>query len=259
MLSRCCRTLKLAAYGFGRAKPSNEDIIPLKDIKSISSGEDAYFIKGNKFGIADGVGAWKESKGSSSFVSEKLLHYCCIYEEKDVVNLLNKAYQQTLYDMYKLNIKGSSTVLIAQLLNSSLHIASLGDCQMLIYRHSELVFKSEDQYHFFNCPYQLGTNSINSPNDSQVVKFPIELGDIIVCGSDGLFDNLWEENIHEIIEKNNNNYAKCPELLVNEAIFKSTDPSYDESPFQLKASEEGLYHIGGKLDDTTVIIAKVVE
>ena len=261
MLSKSIRSLKIIAHGFGKAKPCNEDIVQMPNISSIAAGEDSYFVKGNKFGIADGIGAWRESKGygSSAFVSGKLLHYCCSLDDNNIINLLNKAYQQTLQDMYKHNIKGSTTVLLGQLLNNTLHICNLGDCQLLIYRKNQLVFKSEDKYHFFNCPFQLGTNSINTPNDAQHVKFPVEIGDVFVLGSDGLFDNLWEEDIHEIILKNKKDYKKCAHALVHDAMNISTDPSYDESPFQLKASEEGLYHIGGKLDDTTAIVGEVVE
>eukprot|EP00834_Sanchytrium_tribonematis_P004373 NODE_211_length_12764_cov_0.923727.p5 type:complete len:260 gc:universal NODE_211_length_12764_cov_0.923727:6250-5471(-) len=253
------RHLKLLAQGYGRPKPVNEDIIPVKNIKSITIGEDAYYHSGNKFGIADGVGAWREGKGNSAFVSEKLLHYCCIYKDDNLINLLDRAYKQTLQDMYKLKIKGSCTVLVGQLKNDILDVASLGDCQLLIYRNSQLVFKSDEQYHFFNCPFQLGTNSMDTPSDCQIVHFPVQKGDLLVCGTDGLFDNLWDEDIEEILMKHKPDYKKCAKALVDEAMNKSVDPTYDESPFQLKASDEGLYHIGGKLDDTTVIVGEIVE
>eukprot|EP00835_Amoeboradix_gromovi_P002867 NODE_172_length_15988_cov_0.603940.p7 type:complete len:261 gc:universal NODE_172_length_15988_cov_0.603940:10911-11693(+) len=260
MLARLYRSLKLISNGYGRAKPCNEDILPLTNSKSKAAGEDSYFFSGDKFGVADGVGAWKDSsKGNSAFVSQKLLHYFCIYNDDNLIQLLNKAYQQTLQDMYKLNIKGSTTVILGHLIGNNLHIANLGDCQVLIYRKDELVFKSEENYHFFNCPFQLGTNSINTPSDSTLIKFPVEKGDIFVCGSDGLTDNLWEEDIFAIINKHKKDYKNCAVALVDEAMSKSTDPMYDESPFQLKASNEGLYHIGGKLDDTTVIVGEVIE
>ena len=264
MFARWSRSLKIVANGYGRAKPVNEDIVPLPNIKSVAAGEDSYFLslKDNKFGISDGVGAWRVSnnaKGNSAFVSEKLLHYCAEYKDDNIIQLMNRSYQQTLQDMYKLNVKGSATILLGQLINNTLHIASLGDCQILIYRKKELVFKSQEQYHFFNCPFQLGTNSITTPSDSQFVKFPVEVGDVFVAGSDGLFDNLWDEDIAKILFKHKNDLKRCCKALVDEAMNKSVDPSYDESPFQLKAGEEGLYHIGGKLDDTTAIIGEIVE
>jgi len=59
-----------------------------------------------------------------------------------------------------------------------------------------LVFSTEEQQHWYDCPYQVGTNSVDTPtNDatSHVVK--LLPSDTIVIATDGLGDNLWEEEI----------------------------------------------------------------
>lgn len=46
--------------------------------------------------------------------------------------------------------------------------------------------------------------------------------------------------------------------LAEKAIKYGQDTTY-ESPFSQSAKEHNLSYIGGKLDDTTVIIAQIVE
>lgn len=52
-------------------------------------------------------------------------------------------------------------------------------------------------------PYQLGDpeflSETDMPSDADVHSVPLEPGDVIVMGSDGLFDNLWVEDIGRLI------------------------------------------------------------
>src|SRR5277367_5517035 len=53
-----------------------------------------------------------------------------------------------------------------------------------------------EQQHWYDCPYQVGTNSIDTPlNDatSHVVK--LLPSDTIILATDGLGDNLWDQEI----------------------------------------------------------------
>lgn len=36
---------------------------------------------------------------------------------------------------------------------------NLGDSGLIIFRDGNIVFKTVEQQHYFNCPYQLGTDS----------------------------------------------------------------------------------------------------
>ena len=79
-----------------------------------------------------------------------------------------------------------------------------------------------------------------------------------------LWDNLKDKTIIKIINENhtdgiikmnNNNIA---EKIAKKAEIKSIDINYD-SPFSIKAKENGLLHIkGGKQDDITVIICQIL-
>lgn len=61
----------------------------------------------------------------------------------------------------------------------------------------QVIFATAPQQHGFNFPYQLGCREIESeePEQSDIYSVPIQEGDIIVAGTDGLFDNLFDEDI----------------------------------------------------------------
>lgn len=81
--------------------------------------------------------------------------------------------------------------------DDELRIANLGDCGVSVIRRNEFVFRTEEQQHSFNYPFQLGTGSSDSPSDAQMFTVKIMDGDIVVMGSDGIFDNLFDEDILE--------------------------------------------------------------
>jgi hypothetical protein len=47
----------------------------------------------------------------------------------------------------------------------------------------------------FNTPYQLGPCSNMTPKDAHVFAVPVEADDILILATDGLSDNLWDEEI----------------------------------------------------------------
>ena len=65
-------------------------------------------------------------------------------------------------------------------------------------RDGECVYASMEQQHDFNFPYQLGTRSHDSPMDADCAQVVIKEGDIVIMGSDGVFDNLFDEEVIEI-------------------------------------------------------------
>lgn len=58
-------------------------------------------------------------------------------------------------------------------------------------RGYEIVFKTEEQQHRFNCPYQLGLESSDAPESGTVSAHAVKVGDLVIAGSDGLWDNLF--------------------------------------------------------------------
>jgi len=283
-------TFLLGATGI----PKNSNKIPLpdkSDYLSVSVGDDAYFTRHDSIGVADGVGGWKGVRGANpSLFSRKLMHYAFTeldkydnieddefvnYYKIDPVQILQKSYEKTMKDARKLGLKGSSTACIAILRDDELRIANLGDCGVSIIRHGNIVFRSEEQQHSFNFPYQLGTGSSDYPSDAKQLRIKVQKGDIIIVGSDGLFDNLFDEDILDEVckhipqesSKNHPTALAYPTLHINpkkvsEAIARraklvSEESRYASSPFQSRAIQEGLYYQGGKVDDISVVVAIV--
>src|SRR5689334_14570547 len=134
----------------------------------------------------------------NSLWSRLILHFWAIETEHDIYRLqspdqkfepnpieyLQKAYEQTIEATSKPNPwQGTTTVAGAQLHSKTpnddpngpatplLYITSLGDSQVLVLRprDSELVFKTTEQWHWFDCPRQLGTNSPDTPRGNAVM------------------------------------------------------------------------------------------
>ncbi|KAF3769254.1 hypothetical protein M406DRAFT_219610, partial [Cryphonectria parasitica EP155] len=165
-----------------------------------------------------------------------------------------------------------------------LYVTNLGDSQVMVVRPSsgELVFKTSEQWHWFDCPRQLGTNSPDTPLENAVLdRVPIREGDVVLAMSDGVIDNLWS---HEIVENvttsirrweagegtaakakvrasrpeyvdGTGEMAYVAEELMMAAKTIALDP-FAESPFMEHAIEEGLPSEGGKLDDISVVAAR---
>jgi protein phosphatase PTC7 len=200
--------------------------------------------------------------------------------EPNPVECLQKAYEQTIEATSEPNKwQGTTTATGAQLYfrregsdpkgpsTPLLYVTNLGDSQVLVLRprNSELIYKTTEQWHWFDCPRQLGTNSPDTPRQNAVMdKVGIEENDVVLAMSDGVIDNLWE---HEIIENVVGSIQKwesgqggestgdrcggagggmkfVAEELMKAAKVIATDP-FAESPFMEHAVEEGLAMEGG--------------
>jgi len=188
------------------------------------------------------------------------------YNEANAVDILQASYEQSIKDCTLKGVIGSSTALVAILREDELRIANLGDCSVGVIRYNDYIFRTEEQQHSFNCPFQLGKNSFDTPKkDAQSFTVKIQQGDMIVMGSDGIFDNLFDDEILEEIityQKRQNGLVVNPQVISDSLAWKAKQASMDlniDSPFQLRASQEGLYYKGGKRDDISVLIAVVTD
>jgi serine/threonine protein phosphatase PrpC len=276
------------------------------ELESYSSA-DAIFTETEDqiFGVADGVGEW-ESLGldPGMFPKELMRNFITEFSYNRLTNsnndieisgylenILTAAYNKT-------QSYGSSTVLVGMCRNNYLYTLCLGDSSYIILRPRETgcqlneIYRSVEQQHNFNCPYQLShmpdpseydmlynkglgplinllkgstINTKDLPQDGLAEIIPLQPSDIIIAGSDGLFDNLFDSDILQIAE----NYLSlnfepqefCTRLskeLVIKAIQKGWDSDY-KSPFSKNASKHGKRYLGGKLDDTSVIVAFALE
>mmetsp|Transcript_94699 Transcript_94699/g.203346 ORF Transcript_94699/g.203346 Transcript_94699/m.203346 type:complete len:486 (+) Transcript_94699:122-1579(+) len=215
---------------------------------------------------------------------------------------------------------GSSTALIVAInaQGSQVGVANLGDSGFRQLRRApaqqrmRVVNRTTDQQHSFNCPYQLSRlpepsefpsliskgkmalvkavqrmltlgSKQDAPSDADVCSFPIKEGDLLILGTDGLFDNLHDTEICEIAQLAVSPFeahlweegqSLDPEdgrtvgqgftdpSDIAAAIAKAArDRAKDEhakTPFSLSAKKASFLHRGGKLDDITVLAAWAV-
>ncbi|CAG8466869.1 16064_t:CDS:2, partial [Racocetra fulgida] len=250
----------------GIAKHTNKFVSTANDKQyfSVCCGEDS---------VADGVGSWRNVDSdkflaNSALYSRKLMHYAYTELEKhdnikDVnpTKIMQASYEQSIRDCTLEGVVGSSTALIAVLRDDELRITNIGDCGICIIRHNSVIFRNEEQQHSFNYPFQLGIYSCDKPKDSQEFTVKVQKRDVVVIGSDGIFDNLYEDDILEEITKFTHSQGDDPQVISDALAWRAKAASEDVnnvSPFQSRAMQEGLYYQGGKKDDISVLVAVVV-
>ncbi|KAF9523003.1 hypothetical protein CPB83DRAFT_910953 [Crepidotus variabilis] len=97
-----------------------------------------------------------------------------------------------------------------------LHIAHLGDCMGMLVRGDTIVWRSDEMWWGYNHPLQLGPPSactgsppqptnpdepLHLPVLPHTFTLPVLADDILILASDGLSDNLWDEDILDEILK----------------------------------------------------------
>ncbi len=243
--------------------------------------------------MADGVGGWSQKpNGNSALFSRRLMHYCSheislLYPpsppvppsfppyltaaavlaplpssltDPNPVDVLQRAYERTLELCKADGTLGSSTALLALLLTPQhsyaqpqLRVAHVGDCLICLIRKNELVYRSSEQQHKFNYPFQLGPQSTTTPiKDAIRIDLAVQEGDIIVAASDGMGDNLWDEDVLEEVVKWGSDVKGLSEALAKRALAVSEGGAFvGETPFGRRAHEEKRNHVGGKADGSS--------
>lgn len=162
---------------------------------------------------------------------------------------------------------GSATACIVGMEGSNLISANLGDSGFMIVRLSadskrvDLLFKSEEQQHSFNFPFQLGAQSRDRPDDAELLSFPVQHGDLVILGTDGLFDNIDAKRICKIIEtaiavadESKLTLSTLARFIAADAFRTSQDPNAI-TPFTIGSRYR---YRGGKPDDITVVVSRVL-
>jgi protein phosphatase PTC7 len=115
----------------------------------------------------------------------------------------------------------------------------------MIIRNNELFYRSKEQQHYFNCPFQLGgknylilvdpngnQQSFDTPSKAFDNELEININDNILIGffithlkaTDGLFDNLFDNEIISFLKNNQKNNLKITsDLLLNLTYTNSID------------------------------------
>ena len=145
----------------------------------------------------------------------------------------------------------------------ALAAANVGDSGFVVARAGAVAFKSPPQQHGFNFPYQLGAPGAagDSPADADVFRVALRAGDVVVAGTDGLFDNVFAEEAASMACASaaaGEGPAAAAATLAAFARSRAADPLC-ASPFALAAQAMGYPYRGGKMDDITVVVAYVAE
>ena len=240
--------------------------------------EDAYFYTDSNIGIADGVGGVFIDFGiSSQEFSIELMEKC-----KEISRNFNTSRQgkeivkEALDSMIS---GGSSTFLLASLARNRLFISNFGDSRLMLFRKYydtlRLVFQTTAKQHCFNTPFQVSkqfspkqlqrvhtfykSNIKNSDGniDSDEYLTTVREGDILVIGTDGLFDNLFPSEIRKIIKKFPivSDLPETVDLLVEKALKMAKGK--ERTPFEENMKNIQCEWKGGKMDDITAIVSVV--
>jgi hypothetical protein len=267
-------------------------------IRGVTNGDDALLVSDNLIGTNDGVGAWaQKERGHAPLWSRLVLHFWAVAAEQDKyggpgtpdpLRYLDEAYAHTKEALSEPNAWLGTTTALAALLHYKgngadmpvLYVVQLGDCKCLVVRPEDksVVFATKEQWHYFDCPRQLGTNSPDEPLINGVLsKVEIREDDVILAMSDGVTDNLWEEEIADVAVDSLNEWKEDKSKAISSrhggtgetmaegmryvaqelvlAARKIAEDPFAGSPFMERAIEEGLAIEGGKLDDISVVAA----
>lgn len=229
--------------------------------KEETGGEDAHFICVDEqaIGVADGVGGWADLGVDAGVYARELMSnsVSAIQDEPkgsiDPARVLEKAHSRT-------KAKGSSTACIIALTPQGIHAINLGDSGFVIVRDGCTVFKSPVQQHDFNFTFQLesGTDG-DLPSSGQVFTIPVAAGDVIVAGTDGLFDNLYNNEVTAVVV-HAVRAGFGPQVMSQKIAALARQRAQDknrQTPFSTAAQDAGFRYYGGKLDDITVVVSHI--
>ncbi|RXW25812.1 hypothetical protein EST38_g39 [Candolleomyces aberdarensis] len=85
-----------------------------------------------------------------------------------------------------------------------IRVAHIGDCMGMLVRGEEIVWRSEEMWWDWNMPLQLGpvTHPTVTPSTAaHYFTLPVRADDILILASDGLSDNLWDEEVLDEVIK----------------------------------------------------------
>jgi len=264
---------------------------------------DATLTSPMLLGVCDGVSQLEEFNIDPSLLPNELLRTCeelamlqlmpdMAVSPQDAyrgpISLLKEAYEET--ESY-----GSTTVLLAALDNSTrihgkLHpmiaVLSIGDCELLMLRRTngrqselEAVFHTEMQRIDYNVqtPLQLARvdGRIDEDFDESIALEVIEKGsavhcvsayegDILILGSDGVFDNLFLDEIVEICNEilrpaKKPDFTPMPPSMLSQVAQRIVKDSHAKSDAKGGQFLDTPIGKGGKVDDTSVVVAEIVE
>lgn len=254
----------------------------------LPSGEDNLFVSEQSkegylaLGVADGVGGWSEAGYDSSAISRELCHSIKLgFEASTEKELLTP--QQLLMSAFenvqvspKVEIGGTTACLGIFTPDHKLKVANLGDSWCGLFREYKLVQETKFQTHNFNTPFQLAKIPkqvlrqaelqgkryiIDSPEMADEYEWDLKSGDIVLFATDGVTDNVVPQDMEIFLKDqfdHNNAMSDISRKFVKEVVKVSKDPNFPSSFAQELSRLTGQRYLGGKEDDITVVMVKVL-
>lgn len=232
-------------------------------------------------GVADGVGSYMLRGIDPSIFAWAIMEGTrSVFEtDRDIscYDALSRSYDTICEE--KIVLAGGSTACVVSIHHGTdssngmpvlkLTGANLGDSSFMVIRNKKIIFRSEEQLHGYNCPYQLSvprdfTNLRQDSPTKAVVLDELDLirGDIVIVTTDGLTDNVFDEEVARIISEIKETTSKetaakmASELLKTAYVNSRSKDSY--TPFTKYARENKQKYIpSGKVDDITFVVALV--
>mmetsp|Transcript_14043 Transcript_14043/g.24658 ORF Transcript_14043/g.24658 Transcript_14043/m.24658 type:complete len:464 (+) Transcript_14043:95-1486(+) len=274
---------------------------PLKAVKG-QKDADATLCSPMLVAVADGVSQIEEFGIDASELPNELLNQveqlavCQLLPGQETEEYLGPI--SMMRDAYEATASlGSTTVLTAIMDNSTkihgkLHpmiaVCSIGDCEILILRRAQdqagrlmPIFHTEMQRIDGNAqsPLQLARvdDTVDPDFDPSVAIEVIEQGsavhcvsafegDIVVAGSDGVFDNLFIDEILSICDEMLNppqaagaKWRPCDRSLLGHCAQRLVQAAHAKTDPQGGMYKDTPIGVGGKIDDTSVLVGEVVE
>jgi len=246
-------------------------------IPKFSYGDDTYLISDNGKVIAvfDGIGGNYEFGINPRDYSYSLMTGCRIaVNDKhltDPLQILEEGFQ------FASKVDGSSAAIVGYLEETKddemyFNVLNVGDSQFMVLRRNEnksgfiSELKSEAQYDTkavtlsdLPCPMQLTGNEVRSEKPEVGIKYRAQIfdGDIIIMASDGLFDNLFDNEIIDIVNESYKEPVQEIAKKLSVAAYVNSINKTKISPFSQTFGKLIDYHVGGKDDDITTVVMKI--
>ena len=231
--------------------------------KAAWGGEDYGFTAGRTFGVFDGVSGATKEKG------KKLYSRSLAESMKKSAGTDGQTTQELTVAMSTAKLEaddkatGASTAVVASVgQDNVLRALNLGDSVCLVIRDGAVAARTREIIHYFDCPYQLSDESPDRPGDGTTLSAELFRGDVVVAGSDGVFDNLSDAEVCEIVAEfgprtKANAIAK---RIVERSRAVSLDPEA-VTPYSTVARGKSGYPAyrdgrGGKVDDVSCVVVK---
>eukprot|EP00801_Mesodinium_rubrum_P006545 Mrub_06553.p1 GENE.Mrub_06553~~Mrub_06553.p1 ORF type:complete len:314 (+),score=56.17 Mrub_06553:43-984(+) len=260
-MSKCyCRSMqsKSMPYVFSTPGPGKQN----------PNGEDASRVDENIIVVCDGVGGWSGKGVDPSVFSNALCDSTYKYIHKNIHDKANISLNkhQLIFGSIQLALNeslkhtGSSTICVGVIPdneseNKKIYTTNIGDSGYMIIRNGDILYKSVEMQYLFNFPVQIGTNAEKieyvDNKEHDLIK-----GDILIFGTDGIWDNLFETDVIELLKTEiksqgydlgNINFIDDIDIynkLSKDLSYKLTSKSLEYSK---DSTRDGPFAIKGKL------------